>query len=625
MKNPETGVGKGFAFVRYASKDGAAAAVEHLDGIEVCGRAVGVVRSQANTTLFVGGLPRDWVASQLETALADAKARALKETCAYARVAPPPPLPRPCAAHLTPLRLTFTRVAPQIHGVEEVTMSEDPAAPGRNRGFGFARFASHSAAFAALGKLSRPRASLPGHRGSLSVSWAREEPSPAALAAVTTLYVRRMPPGWTDVELRAACEPHGTLESVVHARKLPAPPRTDFGFVRFATRAEADAALLALQGVNVADSDGVEVALEVEIAKPRPGKEPHAGGRGAGGAAGGRGGRDGGRGRGAAGRDGGGGGRGGRDGGRGGRDGGGRGGRGGRGRGEEGGSSMGRLLDAMRSRAQPPAALAAAGAGGAAGAAAGGAGAAPDGGAGGFGGRGGRFGGRGGRRDGEQGGGRRDGDQGRGRGRGGGGGNKRDFAAMSGGDAGGGGGGRDGPGGGGRGRGRMQQLQHRPQQQPFRGGPGGMQGGPFGGRGGGGGGFPPGGMMHQGPPQHGGGGGGMFDAAGMQQMHPQVAAQMQMQMQMQMQHMAAQMQQQMQMAHMQQMAAAAHMQQMAAAAAGPMPGTMPFGGDFAGPAGGYAAAAGYYGMPSYDGAGGAGGVPGMPPQAPYFPPYTGPF
>ena len=30
-------------------------AVEHLDGIEVCGRTVGVVRSQANTRLFVAG------------------------------------------------------------------------------------------------------------------------------------------------------------------------------------------------------------------------------------------------------------------------------------------------------------------------------------------------------------------------------------------------------------------------------------------------------------------------------------------------------------------------------------------------------------------------------------------
>jgi hypothetical protein len=31
------------------------AAVEHLDGIEVCGRTVGVVRSQAHTQLFIGG------------------------------------------------------------------------------------------------------------------------------------------------------------------------------------------------------------------------------------------------------------------------------------------------------------------------------------------------------------------------------------------------------------------------------------------------------------------------------------------------------------------------------------------------------------------------------------------
>ena len=75
MRNPDTGIGKGFAFVRFVSADAAAvrrrrraacaeraltrrraqAAVEHLNGLEVCGRAVGVVRSQAHTQLFVGG------------------------------------------------------------------------------------------------------------------------------------------------------------------------------------------------------------------------------------------------------------------------------------------------------------------------------------------------------------------------------------------------------------------------------------------------------------------------------------------------------------------------------------------------------------------------------------------
>ena len=29
--------------------------MEHLNGMEVCGRAVGVVRSQAHTQLFIGG------------------------------------------------------------------------------------------------------------------------------------------------------------------------------------------------------------------------------------------------------------------------------------------------------------------------------------------------------------------------------------------------------------------------------------------------------------------------------------------------------------------------------------------------------------------------------------------
>jgi hypothetical protein len=307
-----------------------------------------------------------------------------------------------------------------VGGLEEVSVSEDTAAPGRNRGFGFARFESHSAALAALGRMTRPRFSLPGHRGHLSVSWAREEPSPAALAAVTTVYVRRMPPGWGEPELRAACAPHGALESVVHARALPAPPRTDFGYVRFASRPEAEAALAALGGMTAKDADGVEVALEVEFAKPRA-KEAVPGGRGAG--------REGaGRGRGA-----------GRDGPGRGRDGGWKeqgGGRGGRGRGDGGGSSMGRLLDAMRSRA-PPAPSPTKPAGDA-----------PDDAS--AGGRGGR----GGRRERDAPGGGRDRERVRGRG------GKRDFTTMNGGeDAG-------GRGGGGRGRGRHPQQQQQQHQHP---------------------------------------------------------------------------------------------------------------------------------------------------------------
>lgn len=80
MRDKDSGVGKGFAFVRYTDPESATVslggscvsmccvaepmrppeqmAIEHLDGIEVCGRHVGVVRSQANTRLFVAGCVR---------------------------------------------------------------------------------------------------------------------------------------------------------------------------------------------------------------------------------------------------------------------------------------------------------------------------------------------------------------------------------------------------------------------------------------------------------------------------------------------------------------------------------------------------------------------------------------
>ena len=236
-------------------------------------------------------------------------------------------------------------------------MALDPAAPAGHQGKGYAivRFSTHSAAMFAMNALTRRGLSLGSIRSRrIKAEWAREAPSQEALEHVTTVLVTHLPPHWDADQLRALCEPFGTVVHVAHPKSMRQPQKqTDFGYVCFEDRPSAERAQAALHGMvlggdegDAGDGEGSHT-LEAAFARPRQDKE-HAGGGGA--ARGGRGGRSegrGGRGRGRGRRD--------FDGGRGRHPG-----RGGGGRerdrparesapgGDSGPASLGRLVDAIK-------------------------------------------------------------------------------------------------------------------------------------------------------------------------------------------------------------------------------------------------------------------------------------
>lgn len=67
LPTDDTGQCKGFAFVRYASPSDAAVAVAELHRAEVCGKEVGVILSQENSTLFISGVDKTWSQEQFVT------------------------------------------------------------------------------------------------------------------------------------------------------------------------------------------------------------------------------------------------------------------------------------------------------------------------------------------------------------------------------------------------------------------------------------------------------------------------------------------------------------------------------------------------------------------------------
>jgi RNA recognition motif-containing protein len=67
LPTDDDGACKGFAFVRYASPAEAAVAVAELHRAEVCGKEVGVILSQENSTLFMSGVDKTWSQEQFVT------------------------------------------------------------------------------------------------------------------------------------------------------------------------------------------------------------------------------------------------------------------------------------------------------------------------------------------------------------------------------------------------------------------------------------------------------------------------------------------------------------------------------------------------------------------------------
>ncbi|PAA92849.1 hypothetical protein BOX15_Mlig022008g1 [Macrostomum lignano] len=216
MVDPPTGMGRGFCFVCYTSKQDASKAVEKFHEYEIKPqRRLQVNLATPNLRLFVGNIPKTLDRAKLMD--------------------------------------DFSRVLDGVVDVIVYGSADDPRK--KNRGFCFLEFDKHSSASAARRKLMKyPRV----WSSDVWVDWADplDEPDPDVMAKVRVLYVKSLTMDVTEDKLQEAFSVYGPLERVKKVK--------DYGFVHFEEREDALRAMEKLDGTSIGNSG----PLSVTLAKP---------------------------------------------------------------------------------------------------------------------------------------------------------------------------------------------------------------------------------------------------------------------------------------------------------------------------------------------------------------------
>ncbi|XP_061665853.1 APOBEC1 complementation factor isoform X2 [Syngnathoides biaculeatus] len=214
------GNNRGYAFVTFASKQEARAAMKQLNNYEIrSGRLLGVCASVDNCRLFVGGIP---------------KSKKRDEILAEMR------------------KVT--------EGAVDVIVYPSAADKSKNRGFAFVEYDSHRAAAMARRKLLPGRIQLWGH--GIAVDWAEPEVEvdEDTMATVKILYVRNLMLHTSEENIHKEFDAvkAGAVERVKKIR--------DYAFVHFTRREDAMDAMKALNG-KVLDGSPIEVTLAKPVDK----------------------------------------------------------------------------------------------------------------------------------------------------------------------------------------------------------------------------------------------------------------------------------------------------------------------------------------------------------------------
>ncbi|XP_075090827.1 uncharacterized protein LOC107808140 isoform X4 [Nicotiana tabacum] len=222
----QTGVPKGFCFVRFATKYAADKALKEKSGYVLDGKKIGVRPSVEQDTLFLGNLNKGWGGEEFESIV----------------------------------RQAF----PDIVSVDLALLGDvQPGQKQRNRGFAFVKFSSHAAAARAFRVGSQSDFLIDGKLHP-SVQWA-EEPDPNELAQIKAAFVRNLPPGADEDYLKKLFQPFGNVERIALSRK----GSSTIGFVYFDKRSGLDNAIKELNEKTVqGPMGGPSCKLQVEVARP---------------------------------------------------------------------------------------------------------------------------------------------------------------------------------------------------------------------------------------------------------------------------------------------------------------------------------------------------------------------
>ncbi|KAL7642241.1 UNVERIFIED_CONTAM: hypothetical protein RMT77_006802 [Armadillidium vulgare] len=198
METPE--FNKGYAFVKFCCKEDSEAAIIQLNEYEIRpGVHIVVRRSVDNNRLFIGNIPKNY--------LADDVLKAMREVTT---------------------------------GVVKVILYASVNDRTKNRGYGFVEFETHQQAKNTRNKLKLIPLVWSGQE--IKVDWAEPEleVDEETMKKVRILYVRNLALTTTDQQLRQLFSSYGEVERV---KKIK-----DYAFIHFATREQAEEAKRNLQG-----------------------------------------------------------------------------------------------------------------------------------------------------------------------------------------------------------------------------------------------------------------------------------------------------------------------------------------------------------------------------------------
>lgn len=223
---------KGYAFVRFTTKEAAAKAQKEMHGFSLQGKKIRVSPSTDQDRIFIGSLKKEWTQMDVDGMIRQA-----------------------------------------FQDVVDVELSVVPESEGTsggkrrlNRGFGFITFKDHSAAARAYRIGNKPDFTLEGNWRPI-IDWAQTENDfdPDEMAKVTVAFVSNLPSNVTEDFLRKQFEPFGKLDRVAISRKADYP----VGFVHFINRSDLDRAIKELDGTTVKGPDKKQsFKLQVAVSKP---------------------------------------------------------------------------------------------------------------------------------------------------------------------------------------------------------------------------------------------------------------------------------------------------------------------------------------------------------------------
>ncbi|KAG0496867.1 hypothetical protein HPP92_001558 [Vanilla planifolia] len=216
VRHPATKKSKGFAFVRFTSREDAMKVLTELkDGAEVNGKHVRIQASRDNATLYLGNICKTWTKDQVIDTLKSLG----------------------------------------IERLLNINLPKDSKNEGRIKGFAF---------------LETARVAFtddPLH------------PNEEVMLQVKTVYFEGIPLSWDEEKVKEIFKEYGKIEKVLLSRNFNSKKRKDFGFAEFAIRQSALACVEGINNSKIGDGDTkVRANLARPLNKSRLAKQGARGG-----------------------------------------------------------------------------------------------------------------------------------------------------------------------------------------------------------------------------------------------------------------------------------------------------------------------------------------------------------